>query len=255
MDQVTSLQDRLIGEGSKHASESIGLATLAWFGDTAAPLFQRLAMTMQTSSRLIPRFFAMLWPAFALIGCASTGDMLGNSNVIQVENPLFVPVADREFTWNQLVDMVDDRFRIDREERVRFDQGVLLEGRIETFPQVGSTLLEPWRKDSTPGFETDHATLQTIRRRATVIVSPREGGYLINLIVQKELEDLSRPEHATAGGATLRHDNSLVSADETTDAGGPVTLGWIPVGRDLSLEQAMLADLRARLYDEQGGMQ
>ena len=175
--------------------------------------------------------------------------MVGYPTVALIENPLFVPVADREFTWNQLVDMVDDRFRIEREERVRFDQGVLLDGRIETFPQIGATLLEPWRKDSTPGFETNHATLQTIRRRATLIISPTEGGYLVNIVVQKELEDLSRPEHATAGGATLRHDSSLVSAHETTAAGGPITLGWIPVGRDLSLEQEMLADLRARLFE------
>src|SRR4029079_9597093 len=123
-------------------------------------------------------------------------------------------------------------------------------GRIETFPITGSTLFEPWRRDSTAGYEKLHATLQSIRRRATVRVIPAEGGYLIDVVVQKELEDLDKPEHATAGGATLRHDGTIVRQE------GPpgrlsVTLGWIPIGRDVTLEQRILADVSGRL--ELGG--
>ena len=90
------------------------------------------------------------------------------------------------------------------------------------------------------------ATLQTIRRRATLRVIPAEGGYLLDVVVQKELEDLDKPQHATAGGATLRYDGSLVRQE---GAGGrhSVTLGWIPIGRDFTLEQRILADIRARL--------
>lgn len=164
----------------------------------------------------------------------------------QVENPLFLPPLDNEFVWNQLVDAVDDHFRIEREERVRLIGGILTEGRIDTFPTVGSTLLEPWRGDSTPGYEKLHATLQSIRRKATVRLIPTEGGSLVDVVVQKELEDLDKPEHATAGGATMRHDGTLVRRE-----GAPgrysVTLGWIPIGRDCSLEQKILADIRRRL--------
>ena len=126
---------------------------------------------------------------------------------------------------------VDDYFRIEREERIRLIGGVLTEGRIDTFPLTGSTIFEPWRRDSTRGYEKLHATLQSIRRRATVRVIPTEGGYLLDVAVQKELEDLDKPENATAGGATLRHDGTLVRQQ-----GAPgrfsVTLGWIPIGRD-----------------------
>src|SRR5688500_14480560 len=73
-----------------------------------------------------------------------------------IQNPLFLPPLDSEFVWNQLVDVVDDNFRIEREERVRLIGGILTEGRIDTFPTVGSTLLEPWRTDSTPGYEKLH---------------------------------------------------------------------------------------------------
>lgn len=163
-----------------------------------------------------------------------------------LENPLYVPAMDREFMWNQTVDAVDDYFRIEREERVRLIAGVLTEGRIDTFPLTGSTMLEPWRADSTPGYEKWHATFQSIRRRATVRVIPADGGYLLDVAVQKELEDLDKPENATVGGATLRYDGSLVR-QEGAPGRHTVTLGWIPIGRDATLEQRILADIRARL--------
>jgi hypothetical protein len=157
---------------------------------------------------------------------------------------------DREFLWNNAVDAVDDYFRIEREERVRLIGGVMTEGRIDTFPTSGSTLLEPWRRDSTPGYEKLHATLQPIRRKATLRVIPTEGGYLVDVVVQKELEDLDKPEHATAGGATLRYDGTLVR-QQNAPGRYSATLGWIPIGRDCSLEQRILADLSGRL--ELGG--
>src|SRR5687768_12168579 len=149
----------------------------------------------------------------------------------QIENPLFLPAMDREFLWNHTVDAVDDYFRIEREERVRLIAGVLTEGRIDTFPTSGSTLVEPWRRDSTAGYEKLHATLQSIRRRATVRVIPTEGGYLLDVAVHKELEDLDKPQNATAGGATLRYDGSLVR-QEGAPGRFSTSLGWIPIGRD-----------------------
>ncbi len=161
-------------------------------------------------------------------------------------NPLLLAVADREFLHNQVVDELDNYFKIDREERVRQIGGVLTEGRIETFPTIGSTLLEPWRKDSTPGFEKLHSTLQSVRRRAVVRIVPSDGGYLVDLTVYKELEDLPQPEHATVGGATIRHDSSLVRNEE--QQGLPTgTLGWISLGRDVTLEQQMLANILNRV--------
>jgi hypothetical protein len=167
-----------------------------------------------------------------------------------LENPLFVPIADRELVWNQLVDEIDDYFKIEREQRVQEVGGVLMEGRIDTYPAIASTLLEPWRRDSTPGFEKLHSTLQSTRRRATVRVIPRGGGYLVEVQVIKELEDVNRPEHATVGGSTLRHDGSLVR-NEANVQGGPTTLGWITLGRDTSLEQQILVELRSRLSNIQ----
>ncbi|MFO0871326.1 MAG: hypothetical protein U0935_20575 [Pirellulales bacterium] len=163
-----------------------------------------------------------------------------------VPNPLFVPIVDRELLWNQLVDELDDYFRIAREQRVQDSGGVLTEGRIDTYPTVGATALEPWRRDSTPGFERLEATLQSIRRRCTARVIPREGGYFVEVQVLKELEDVSQPERSTVVGPTQRHDGSLVRGETDTQT-GPQTLGWICIGRDVSLEQQILTELMARL--------
>jgi hypothetical protein len=183
----------------------------------------------------------------ALLSSATGCHMFaGSGPPAPLENPLLVPAMDREFLWNQSVDAVDDYFRIEREDRVRLIGGVLTEGRIDTFPATGSTLLEPWRGDSTAGYEKWHATLQSIRRRGIVRVIPSDGGYLIDVQVLKELEDLDKPEHATAGGATLRHDGSLVRQEGAAGRFSH-TLGWIPLGRDASLEQKILVDLAARL--------
>ena len=157
-----------------------------------------------------------------------------------------IPVHNHEVAWNDLVDVVDDYFRIDREQRVHQVGDVLTEGRIETFPQVGSTLLEPHRSDSIDHYEKTLATFQSIRRRATVRVMPDPRGYQVEVTVIKELEDLLRPELSTAGGATFRHDGSverpvgLVSVERSGTR-------WFPIGRDVALERAILSDLRARI--------
>src|SRR5438309_2286521 len=188
-----------------------------------------------------------------IAGCAMfhrRGDVAGPGGI---QNPLFIPPVDRELLWNHAVDAIDDYFRVEREDRVRQIGGVLTEGRIDTFPTTGSTIFEPWRVDSTPGYEKVHATLQSIRRRATLRVIPVDGGYLLDVVVQKELEDLDKPEHATAGGATLRHDGTIVR-QEGAPGRFSVTLGWIPIGRDVALEQRILADVSARLrLPGQGG--
>lgn len=167
--------------------------------------------------------------------------------IAAIGNPMFVPIADRELLYQQVVDEIDDYFRIEREQRIRLEGGVLTEGRVDTFPLVGATLLEPFRGDSTPGYERLHATLQSIRRRATVRMLPVDGGYLVDVQVAKELEDLLQPENATIGDATPRHDTSLERVDDQQQRLPPGTLGWIPLGRDVTLEQKILSNLQGRL--------
>ena len=162
-------------------------------------------------------------------------------------NPLAVPVADDDYGWDQLADVVSDYFTIANEERVRRGPEVFAEGRIETAPQGGATWLEPHRGDSVGSFNRWESTFQTIRRRALVRVLPDAAGYNVEVIVEKEIENLPRPEQPTAGAATFRNDNSLPSRRTAGVRVDRTSRQWIPLGRDLALEQRMLADIHARL--------
>jgi len=189
--------------------------------------------------------FTLLF-ALAVPGCAwraAVPNPLGTAPI--VENPVFVPVADREATWEQIIDVVDDYFEIEHEDRVRVVGDVLTEGRIDTRPRIGSTFLEPWRRDSVGRYEKWLATLQTIRRRATLNVRPVEGGFLVDVTVHKELEDLERSQFATAGAAQQRYDSGPKRL-ATTVGGPPQELGWMPLGRDIALEQRIVAHLQSR---------
>ena len=190
--------------------------------------------------------FVSVLMAFAS-SCSTTpvGSWPGGA-LLPAENPLFVATMDRDFLWNQIVDAVDDDFRVEREQRMEVLGGVVTEGTIETFPTTGSTIFEPSRSDSTWGFQRQYATLQSIRRRASVRVTPSPGGYLVALVVTTELEDLGRPEQAMAGTVLLDDADSVASGEERRMTGA-ATLGWIPMGRDTSLEQKILADIRQRL--------
>lgn len=163
-----------------------------------------------------------------------------------VPNPLDLPARSDQFVWQQVIDTVDDYFQISREQPVVNRQGMALEGRLETAYRIGGSILEPWRKDSTAGFERLQSTLQTIRRRAIVTVRPTGTGYAVEMVVQKELEDTDRTQYATETTAGVRHDGSRVSRQDSFDD-SPQTLGWIPMGRDTSLEQTILADLFGRV--------
>ena len=103
---------------------------------------------------------------------------------------MLVPPIDRDVFWDQLVVVVDRYFDIEREDRVRLVDNMLTLGRIDTVPEAGATLLEPWRHDSVNFYERLESTYQTIRRRALVQVVPTENGYLVDVAVYKELEDL-----------------------------------------------------------------
>jgi hypothetical protein len=162
-----------------------------------------------------------------------------------IANPLPVPMADPDLAMNAVSDELDNYFRIYREQRIRSIDGVVTEGWVESHPQIGGTYLEPWRRDSTFGFERAHASLQTVRRYAKVRLIPNQNSYLLDVKVYKELEDKPDPEHSTISSRALRTDNTLDNDREEPILVQP-NEGWIPMGRDYSLEQEILANLKGR---------
>lgn len=183
-----------------------------------------------------------------LVGCASAPPHRSQSPIdCPLENPLAVPAVDREFLWRQIVDAVDNEYRVRREERVRLVGGVPTVGLLETYPRTGSTLLEPWRRDTVGVSEKLLNTLQTVRRTVSVQVTPHADGYLLHVAVYRELEDVNRPQESTVATTSLRHDTSLIRLEQANLGGQPQTLGWIPIGRDAAKEQQLLREILARV--------
>jgi hypothetical protein len=197
-------------------------------------------------------FGSVALATLAMLPCASgcLGALVApvDPATLGIGNPLFVSGGDREFIYNQVVDSLDDYFKIRSERRLKLVGGIVTPGRIDTFPVIGTTLLEPWRKDFALDRETTHNTLQTIRRFAVVEILPSDGGYLISVNVMKELEDLKQPQVSTLGRSATRFDNSLDRTAQTIEQ-EPNTLGWIPLGRDITFEQQILLDLQGRLHN------
>ncbi|NQT15599.1 MAG: hypothetical protein HQ582_22775 [Planctomycetes bacterium] len=191
--------------------------------------------------------FGLLWMAAS--GCAArppvTHPGWQTTNVFY-DNPAMVCAADPEVVWETVADVVDDYFTIREEEPVRLAEDVLIEGRLDTFPTVGSTLFEPWRGDSVGPYDKLESTLQSMRRYATVRVIPAQGGYLVDVAVFKELEDLAQPVHASAGAATFRYDTSLTRVVNPVGEQG-TGAGWIDKGRDRALEQRIIGEVLARI--------
>ena len=164
-----------------------------------------------------------------LSGCAT---MSGPRPV--VSNPVFVRANNSEEAWERTVDVVHDYlFEIERENKL----GGILETRFKT----GANLFEPWHRDSVGAANRAESTLQSIRRKAFLSVTPVEGGFMVGVEAHKELEDVARA--ANSVGAATFLDNSPLQRDLNPVVGQATPSGWIPKGRDMALEQSMLLSI------------
>jgi hypothetical protein len=176
-------------------------------------------------------------------GCMSWPSAWNLPNVSRVlspppplDNPLPIRSSDFDIVWNRSVAAVNQYFPIASENR--------LAGTIRTESPLTGTLLEPWSPDSVTFPDRLEATLQTMRKFAVVHVDPAPaGGFLVKVEVNKELEDMSKPDRQPAGRAVFYNEFPV---NRTREILGPVPapVGWISKGRDTSLEQAILRKIR-----------
>lgn len=177
--------------------------------------------------------------ALLLAGCA-TGPLLENpllvrtNKVVPVENPVYVPQGPLAYAqlFDKCIDVIDDYFEIAYASRY--------DGRIETFPAVAPGIEQPWKPGSPDFSQRLLAYFQSIRHRAIVLITTaNDGGYFIDVKVLKELEDLPQPVRATAGVASFRLQPTIQREFEIIEP-NIYQAGWIPIGRDLKLEQVIL---------------
>lgn len=198
---------------------------------------------------LLPRAFFLL---LLLTGCqgvtqAPYASYVPAGGPRAVPNPVTVPAYDPYILWETVVDVTRLYFWRIREEYPCHKSGdMIMEGLLITFPQVGATWLEPWRRDSADTAERNLATLQSIRRTAYIRVRAVSDGYLIDVRVTKELEDLAAPSKSRLPPALFRQDTDITEMPDPI-AVQDVHAGWIPLGRDTALEQEILMQIQARL--------
>lgn len=174
--------------------------------------------------------------ALAAAGCALPG--LANYAVPgPVSNPLLVACRNEHDLWERSVDVLHElQFDIGRENRLGHV--------IETVPKTGASLLEPWHKDSVSLASRWESTLQSIRRTVQLQFQPDDNGngFLVSVVVLKELEDLPGVAGNSAGAATFSESQPL-ERDLNPVVGQSTPSQWIPVGRDAELEQVILQRL------------
>ena len=155
-------------------------------------------------------------------------------------NPFHLAGGSFDATWEASVDVLHRYgFKIARESRLEF--------LIETEPMVGSGCLEPWFGDSVGKANRLESTLQSIRRRVLVRVSPHEaGGYLVGVEAIKEKEDVAGQVANSPGlASTQQYRESGRDLNEVIGQTAPS--GWYAVGRDFALEQHLLESLQIEL--------
>jgi hypothetical protein len=183
--------------------------------------------------------------ALSAAGCASgpapNNPQLVRSNTWAVaENPLFVPQgaddAGYQMVFDRAYDVLNEYFDIAYANRFA--------GQIQGVPLTSAGYFDGPRMRWYNHYELLESTLQSIQRKATIQIFPADsGGYHVEVIVEKYLEDLPQPQHGAGGIAVFHAENPVERQYEVVDL-GPPSLHWFLIGRDHALEATILARLK-----------
>ncbi len=183
--------------------------------------------------------------AAALAGCQGMTPIEGpvfipaGAEVIHDQNPVFIPLGPDSYGQvfeNCLRVLGDYGFEIS--ESNRYD------GRIECLPRTAPGLglfLKPGSPDL---YDRLLCTMQSYRHRVGIVIQPADnGGFFVEVVARKELEDVPRPIRATVGAAVFRNEPTVERQFEVID---PVFFetGWIYRGRDVPMEQEIIRRLK-----------
>lgn len=188
-----------------------------------------------------------IWLGLLLLpaGCLSTppadNPQLLRGSVNDCENPVLIspgqpsPAAYAE-VFEKVLSNFGDYFEIAYANRY--------DGRIIGAPKIAPGLERPWVTGSPELGERIQATFQTMRYRGHVqIRSAEQGGYLVQVTVYRELKDEGRPINAPTG-SVFRDAPTVDRQYEVVDPAIASDDRWIPKGRALDVEDAILKHIR-----------
>ena len=117
-------------------------------------------------------------------------------------------------------------------------------GLVVTQPSTGQQWFEFWRHDSIGGYQLLESSIHTVRRIVTVHVDRTEAdspGDEFRVSVQVDKQRYSAPERqvTTASGALAIYSEHLPTT-EGLAASRTEGEHWVPLGRDVQLEQYLL---------------
>jgi hypothetical protein len=203
--------------------------------------------------RMLRLIAVALLPALAL-GCQNLSPAFDmppilpvGTDPIQDQNPVYIPLPKKEYgrvIETSLQVLFDYGFEIAESNRYS--------GNIEAVPRTAPGVLLLFKPGSPDLYERVLATTQSYRHRVSVVVQPADpqgaehGGYFVEFIVRKELEDLPRPIRSSVGGAVFRSESTLSRQNEVIDASYFDT-AWIYRGRDPYLEQELIRRFKKAL--------
>ena len=191
---------------------------------------------------------AML-PALAA-GCQSMGfelpviNPIGENYIVEA-NPFTIPLPPEDYgrVFVKTLQVLGD-YGFEVAEPHRYS------GQVDAVPRVSPGLVLFLKPGSPDLYDRMLSTFQSYRHRVTVLIEPVEqakgGGYFIEFIVRKELEDMPRPFKSTAGGAVFRSENTLDRQNEVIDASF-FEPKWFFRGRDAAMEQELIRRFKKAL--------
>src|SRR5262249_25639954 len=154
------------------------------------------------------------------------------------QNPMFIPLgSDANTDLNPQIygQIFENALRVLSDYGFDIAYANRYDGRIETKPRVSPgflLFLKPGSPDSYTRFLSD---LQSYRHRVSIIIhpGPPPGGFFIEVIARKELEDCPRPLRSTVNGAIFQTTPTSERQFEVIDANIPFDGLWIFKGRDV----------------------
>ena len=169
---------------------------------------------------------------------------IGETNVTDA-NPVHIPLPPDDYgrVFEKILQVLGD-YGFEIAEPHRYS------GRVDAVPRISPGLVLFLKPGSPDLYDRLLASFQTYRHRVTVLIEPvaqeKGGGYFIEFIVRRELEDLAKPTKSTAGGAVFRAENTLERQTEVIDATFSEP-NWIYRGRDAAMEQELIRRFKKAL--------
>jgi hypothetical protein len=183
--------------------------------------------------------------ALAPAGCLS-GPPVENPVLVRnaepVENPVLVspgqPTAEAyRQVFEKVLDVLSDYFELYTPNAY--------DGRITTKPRIAPGYEQFWKGGNPDPRERLFATLQSVRQVATVEIRTGErGGFLVYVIVEKELEDVPRPSRTIIGNPVFQDAPTVAREAEIVGPESTLDRTWFKVGRDYAFEQEILRRIR-----------